>query len=87
MSEAVFEERFVKLVEDNGGFEYYQAYRGDVDLILGGKVKASGFTVDAEEEDQNVYGVVVCTYSAYNEDGYRVEVTFTSGTAGITINK
>ena len=37
MSEAVFEERFVKLVEDNGGFEYYQAYRGDVDLILGGK--------------------------------------------------
>ena len=37
MSEAVFEERFIKLVEDNGGFEYYQAYRGDVDLILGGK--------------------------------------------------
>ena len=37
MSEAVFEERFVKLVEDNGGFEYYQAYRNDVDLILGGK--------------------------------------------------
>ena len=37
MSEAVFEERFVKLVEDNGGFEFYQAYRNDVDLILGGK--------------------------------------------------
>ena len=37
MSGAVFEERFVKLVEENGGFEYYQAYRGDVDLILGGK--------------------------------------------------
>ena len=37
MSEAVFEERFVKLVEDNGGFEYYQAYRNDVDHILGGK--------------------------------------------------
>ena len=37
MSEAVFEERFVKLVEDNSGFEYYQAYRNDVDLILGGK--------------------------------------------------
>ena len=33
MSEAVFEERFVKLVKDNGGFEYYQAYRGDVDLM------------------------------------------------------
>ena len=37
MSEAVFEERFVKLVEDNGGFEFYQAYRNDVDHILGGK--------------------------------------------------
>ena len=35
MSEAVFEERFIKLVEDNGGFEYYQACRNDVDLILG----------------------------------------------------
>ena len=51
------------------------------------QVKASGFTVDAEEEDQNVYGVVVYTYSAYNANGYRVEVTFASGTAGITINK
>ncbi len=37
MSGAVFEERFVKLVEENGGFEYYQAYRNDVDHILGGK--------------------------------------------------
>lgn len=31
------EERFVKLVEDNQGFEFYQAYRDDVDHILGGK--------------------------------------------------
>ena len=45
MSEAVFEERFVKLVEDNGGFEYYQAYRGDVDLILGGKGNTFWYTV------------------------------------------
>ena len=43
MSEAVFEERFIKLVEDNGGFEYYQAYRNDVDLILGGKGADAGF--------------------------------------------
>ena len=45
MSEAVFEERFVKLVEDNGGFEYYQAYRNDVDLILGGKGDTFWYTV------------------------------------------
>jgi len=53
MSEAVFEERFIKLVEDNGGFEYYQAYRNDVDLILGGK----GLDVSVE------YGVTI----AYND--------------------
>ena len=51
------------------------------------QVKASGFTVDAEEEYQKVYWVVVYTYSAYDADGYRVEVTFASGTAGITISK
>ena len=33
----MFEERFIQLVEENGGFEYYQAYRNDVDHILGGK--------------------------------------------------
>ncbi len=37
MSGAMFEERFIKLVEENGGFEYYQGYRNDVDHILGGK--------------------------------------------------
>ena len=58
-----------------------------MDLILGGKVKASGFTVDAEEEDQNVYGVVVYTYSADNAEGYQVEITFASGTCGITVSK
>ena len=26
------EERFIKLVEENDGFEFYQAYRDDVDL-------------------------------------------------------
>ena len=26
----MFEERFIQLVEENGGFEFYQAYRGDV---------------------------------------------------------
>lgn len=37
MSGAMFEEKFIQLVEDNGGFEYYQGYRGDVDHVLGGK--------------------------------------------------
>lgn len=37
MTDAMNEERFISLVEDNSGFEYYQAYRGDVDHVLGGK--------------------------------------------------
>ena len=31
------EDRFIQLVQDNDGFEYYQAFRGDVDHVLGGK--------------------------------------------------
>ena len=37
MRNAMFEERFMKLVEENDGFEFYQAYRDDVDHVLGGK--------------------------------------------------
>ncbi len=37
MSGAMFEERFIKLVEENGGFEFYQGYAGDVDRVMGGK--------------------------------------------------
>ena len=37
MTNAMFEEKFIELVEENGGFEFYQAYRNDVDHILGGK--------------------------------------------------
>lgn len=37
MGNDMSEERFIKLVEENGGFEFYQAYRNDVDHILGGK--------------------------------------------------
>lgn len=51
------------------------------------KVKAKGFTIDATEENQNVYGVSIYTYTAYNSDGYCVEITFANGTSGITISK
>ena len=36
------EEKFLKLVEDCRGFEFYQAYRGDVDHVLGGKDDTCG---------------------------------------------
>ena len=70
--------------------EFSAAFQSvDVDQIkaYAEQVKASGFTVDAEEEDQNFYGIVVYTYLAYNADGYCVEITFANGTSGITISK
>ncbi|MCR5263407.1 MAG: hypothetical protein K6D94_06000 [Clostridiales bacterium] len=39
------EERFVRLVEENGGFEFYQAYANDVDHVLGGKGNVFWYTV------------------------------------------
>ncbi len=41
----MFEEKFIQLVEEFGGFEFYQAYRGDVDHILGGKGDTFWYTV------------------------------------------
>ncbi|MBP5279279.1 MAG: hypothetical protein J6Z03_02245 [Erysipelotrichaceae bacterium] len=40
-----YEEQFMKLVEENKGFEYYQAYRDDVDHILGGKDDTYWYTI------------------------------------------
>ena len=33
----MFEEQFMKLVNENDGFEFYQAFGGDVDKVFGGK--------------------------------------------------
>lgn len=49
------------------------------------KLKACGFTIDAEEEDQTTYGVVIYTYSAYHADGYYVDLSFAAGQCGLTI--
>lgn len=51
------------------------------------KLKERGFTVDADEQDETTYGVVIYTYTAYNADGYYVDLSFASGTAGLTIGK
>ena len=39
------EERFIKLVQENGGFEFYQAFREDVDHVLGGKGNVYWYSV------------------------------------------
>ena len=51
------------------------------------KVKKSGFTIDAEEESQEVYGIVVYTYTAYNEEGYCVQISFASGNGAVAISR
>ena len=90
---------FTKLIPDPGfavlglsasDDEFTAAFQGvGVDDIkaYADKVKAKGFTLDAEEQDREVYGVTIYTYEAYNEDGYYVSVFFTSGTSGVTVSK
>lgn len=90
---------FTKLIPDPGfavlglsasDDEFTAAFQGvSVDDIMAyaDKVKTKGFTINAEEQDQEVYGITVYTYEAYNEDGYRVSVFFTSGTSGVTVSK
>jgi len=51
------------------------------------QVKAKGFTIDPQTEDQEVMGMVIYDYSAKNPDGYAVEVAFTGGTAVVTLTK
>ncbi len=51
------------------------------------KLKECGFTIDPEEEDETNYGIVVYCYTAYNADGYYVDLSFAAGTAGLTIGK
>ena len=74
-------------VSEDGFTAVFQSVSVEQIKAYAEKVKAKGFTVDAEEEDQRVYGVVIYTYTAYNASGYCVEITFASGTSGITISK
>ncbi len=63
------EERFMKLVEENDGFEFYQAYADDVDHILGGKDNTVWYTISKNGKVMETYidkfqdGIWVDTYS------------------------
>ena len=41
-------ERFLKLVEECGGFEFFHAYRDDVDHIMGGKENVCWYVISKE---------------------------------------
>ena len=51
------------------------------------KVKAAGFNINEEVEDQEVMGIVIYSFTAENADGYTVEITSANGTSSITISK
>lgn len=51
------------------------------------KLKEAGFTTDAEEEDKEVMGMAIYSYTASNSDGYSVSLTFAVGSAGLVISK
>ncbi len=66
------EERFISLVEENGGFEFYQAFSNDVDHVFGGKDGVFWYTIIKK-------GKVVESYvGKQTADGW--EDSYTKGT-------
>jgi predicted small lipoprotein YifL len=51
------------------------------------QVKAKGFTVNPDLQDENMMGIVVYSYEAKNADGYKLTITFAAGTTGLEIRK
>ncbi len=51
------------------------------------KVKAAGFTVDAETMDEEMSGMVIYTYTAKNAQDYSVTVSFAMGTSSVIVTK
>ena len=51
------------------------------------KVKAAGFNINEEVEDQEAMGMVIYSFTAENADGYTVEITSANGTSALTISK
>ena len=51
------------------------------------KLKAAGFNINEEVEDQEVMGMVIYSFTAENADGYTIEITSANGTSSITISK
>ena len=51
------------------------------------KVKAAGFTVDAEENSQSIAGITMYYYSASNGKGFSVDITFAGGSLTAVLSK
>lgn len=75
-------------VEDSG-FSVIFAEGATKDAVKAyeAQLKSKGFTIDPEAFDQAMMGMVMYTYSASNSAGYRVELSFVSGTATLSVSK
>ena len=51
------------------------------------KVKAAGFNINEEVEDQEMMGMVIYSFTAENADGYTIEITSANGTSALSISK
>ena len=51
------------------------------------KVKAAGFNINEEVEDQEIMGMVIYSFTAKNADGYTIEITSANGTSSLSISK
>ena len=51
------------------------------------KVKAAGFNINEEVEDQEAMGMVIYSFTAENADGYTIEITSANGTSSLSIRK
>ncbi len=69
------EERLIKLVEEYDGFEYCQAYRNDVDHILGGKGNTYWYIIMKK-------GKITESYIGKNNGGAWEDVCVTGSGAG-----
>ena len=51
------------------------------------KLKAAGFTIDVNEQDNEFAGVAIYSFTAYNADGRSVSLSFAAGNASLSITK
>ena len=49
------------------------------------KLRSAGFTLDEEVEEQEAMGMAFYSFSAYNADGYQVELMYTAEISALTI--
>ena len=51
------------------------------------RIKSAGFTIDEDTEDMEVMGMTVYNFTAENAKGYKIQVYFGAGIAGLTVSK